>query len=438
MVIIGLGLAWLGGILTGHWVRLPLVFVAGALVPLAVFLILRRHGRLLITLALGIVAFVAADAHASASLYEFDEQDLRYYNDRGTFEIEGMVAGDADIRDRNTRLTVEVSAIRLDDGWHDVGGKLLVLVPRYPDRHYGDVLRLSGELRTPPHLDDFDYRGYLEHHGIYSIMYYPRVEVLGTGDGLAFLRWVYAVRERLSRVLARVLPEPQASLAQGILLGIRSNIPGWLNEAFSRSGTFHLLAISGLNISIMAGIMLGAGILLFGRRHYVYVWLALAAIWVYALLTGMSPPVVRSAIMAGLFLLAEALGRQRSAVVVILLAGAIMAGISPYILGDVSFQLSFLAMLGLIFIYPVLRSFRERLVPEGGGIWHLLSGAVIDTIGASLAAIIAVLPLIVRYFGIFSPVAPLATLLTVPVLPLTISVGVVTACGGAIWLPLGQ
>ena len=144
-------------------------------------------------------------------------------------------------------------------------------------------------------------------------MLYPKIEVLDTGKGFKPLAWVYSLRSRLAQNLTRVLPEPQASLAQGIVLGIRSNIPLSLKNDFARSGTAHLLAISGINLSIMAGILLSMGIWLFGRRHYLYVWLALGIIWLYALITGMHPPVVRGAIMASLFLVAELLGRQRSA-----------------------------------------------------------------------------------------------------------------------------
>ena len=157
-----------------------------------------------------------------------------------------------------------------------------------------------------------------------------------------------------------MLPEPQASLAQGIVLGIRGNIPQSLNNDFARSGTAHLLAISGINLGIMAGILLSIGIWLFGRRHYLYVWLALGIVWFYAAITGMNPPVVRGAIMASLFLVAELLGRQRSAIVALTLAAAVMVGVSPYILGDASFQLSFLAMAGLIFLSPVFRNLGRR------------------------------------------------------------------------------
>ena len=97
---------------------------------------------------------------------------------------------------------------------------------RYPEYNYGDELLINGKLETPEAFDDFDYRGYLANQGIYSTMLFPEVEVLDTGKGFPPpMAWVYSFRDRLSQAMAETLPEPQASLAQGMVLGIRGNIP---------------------------------------------------------------------------------------------------------------------------------------------------------------------------------------------------------------------
>jgi competence protein ComEC len=272
-------------------------------------------------------------------------------------------------------------------------------------------------------------------------MSYPKIEVLDTGQGFPPLAQVYSRRSSLAQVLAKVLPEPQAALAQGIVLGIRSNIPAQLQTDFSRSGTTHLLAISGLNIGIMAGVLLGIGLWLFGRRHYLYVWLALGAVWLYALITGMNPPVVRGAIMASLFLLAEALGRQRSGMVALTFAAALMVGVHPYVLGDASFQLSFLAMAGLVFVFPILRDMGRRAVVKTLGEEGPLvstANAVVDTLSVTLGAIIAVWPVVVYYFGIISLVGPLATFLALPALPGIIVAGALAGVLGLVSLAVAQ
>lgn len=441
MLLICLSCVWIAGIFLGSRLNLPPLLCLAGLVPLPLFFFTRHHRKAVIFTSLGIIVLVAAAVYSYSSLYTVDEGRLHFYNDRGITEIKGMVAGDPDVRDKSTHLTLSAAAIRLDTGWREVEGRVLVFVPRFPAYSYGDVLKVTGELKTPPQLGDFDYRGYLAHQGISTTMLYPRIEVLDNGQGFKPLAWIYSLRGRLAQTLAGVLPEPQASLAQGIVLGIRGNIPEDLNNDFTRSGTAHLLAISGFNLSIMAGVLLSIGLWLLGRRHYLYVWLALGAIWLYTLITGMSPPVVRGAIMASLFLLAEALGRQRSAMVALTFAAAVMVGISPYILGDASFQLSFLAMAGLIFIYPILRDPGRRITAAwlgDEGIFVSIANISVDTLSATLGAIIAVWPLVAYYFGIFSLVGPLATFLATPALTVIIVTGALTGILGLASLVAAQ
>jgi competence protein ComEC len=441
MFIIFLSCAWVLGIFLGSKFHLPWLLCLAGLAPLLLVFFTRRYKKLIILAGLGIIVLVAAAAYSYSSLYNVDEGRLRFYNDQGALEIKGRLISDPDVRDKSVQLTFSVEAVKLDTVWQDVEGKALVFASRYPAYHYGDVLDITGELQTPPRLDDFDYRGYLEHQGIYTTVYYPQIEVLDTGQGFLPLSWIYSLRESLAETLAQVLPEPQASLSQGIILGMRGNIPADLNTDFVRSGTAHLLAISGYNIGIMAGILLGVGLFLFGRRRYLYVWLAFGGVWLYAVITGMNPPVLRGAIMASLFLLAEALGRQRSAMVALTFAAAVMVGVSPYILGDASFQLSFMAMAGLVFIYPVFNNLGRRFVAARIGEEGLivsLANLTVATMSATLGAIIAVWPLIAYYFGLFSVVGPLATFLITPVLPVIIIFGTLAAVLGLASLAVAQ
>jgi competence protein ComEC len=267
------------------------------------------------------------------------------------------------------------------------------------------------------------------------------VESLATGQGAKPLEWIYSLRDRLSQTLAQVLPEPQAALAQGIILGIRTNIPASLQDDFVHSGTAHLLAISGLNLTIVAGILVSLGIWAFARRRYIYIWVALSIIWVYTLLTGLHPPALRAAIMVSLFLTADLLGRQRSGLIALFLAAAVMVGVSPQVLWDASFQMSFVAMAGLVFICPPLQSLGRKAVTatvgEEGALPRV-ANVLTDSLSVSLGAVLAVWPLTAYYFGIISWVGPLATLLALLVLPATIVTGVLAGVFGLLFIPLGQ
>jgi competence protein ComEC len=425
--------AWVAGIFLGSKISLPLLTLAFGLIPFALIPLLPSSKKTLIVAGLCLFALFGGGLHFPSSLPPVDEHSLYSYNDAGIVEIQGMVEEEPDIRDRYCLLTFSASEIIVNGKREGVSGTALIRVPRYPIYHYGDVLKITGWLETPPQFEDFDYKGYLARQGIYSVVYYPGVEVLDRGQGLKPLQWIYSLRERLSASLARALPEPQGSLAQGILLGLRGNIPDSLYEAFSRTGTAHLLAISGLHISIIIAMFLSFGILIFGRQRSIYIWLTLVLTWLYALLAGMHPPIIRAAIMGSLFLIAEYLGRQRSAIIALAFAAAVMVGVQPHLLWSVSFQLSFLAMAGLVLLYPYFQAWgrkgvaslfraREKIAATGN--------MITDGFAATLAAIVAVGPLIAYNFGVVSLVALPATFFSMPALPFIIVTAALVAFVG--------
>jgi competence protein ComEC len=408
LALIYLSGALVVGILLGSQLDLPFALIFIGLAPLPLFLFLPRRRKSIIIAAVCLIAFFGGALCYQASLPPEDGSHITSYTDQEV-TIEGMVSADPEVRDSATHLQLSVSAINPNDkGWRDVEGDILLFVPRYPEYEYGDVLRVTGELETPGQYDDFDYKGYLEHQGIYATMpIYSSgaIELIDSGQGIKPLEWVYSLRHELADSVAKVMPEPQAALTQGILLGIRYNIPSDIRYEFTQTGTAHLLAISGLHLSIMAGILLSVGIWLFGRRRHIYIWLALAVIWFYAIITGLHPPVVRGAIMASLFLAAELLGRQRTAITSLAFAAAVMVGIHPQILFDAAFQLSFLAIAGLIFIDPPLHNLGRRLVGAALGErgWFVsMANIVSDGFSVTLAATIAAWPLI-AYYSASSP-----------------------------------
>ena len=214
---------------------------------------------------------------------------------------------------------------------------------------------------------------------------------------------------------------------------LRGNIPDSLYQAFSRTGTAHLLAISGIHISIIIAMLLSFGILVFGRRRSIYIWLTLALIWLYALLAGMHPPIIRAAIMGSLFLIAEYLGRQRSAIIALAFAAAVMVGIQPHVLWSVSFQLSFLAMAGLVFLYPYFQAWGRKGVAFLFGAREKIAaacGMITDGFAVTLAAIVAVGPLVAYNFGVVSLVALPATFFSLPALPFIIATAALVAFVG--------
>ncbi len=440
MSLIYFSCAWVVGILLGSRFDLSLTLILIGLIPLLLLFLTSHHRKLIILTSLCLVTLFGGAFYSHSSMHSADNSSLQSYNDKGTLEIKGLVARDPEVGDKTTHLQLSAREIKLDEKWREISGTALLIIPRYPSYSYGELLRVTGTLEEPPQLDGFDYGDYLAHQGIYSTMLYPEIEILESEKGLKPLEWIYSLRNHLSQALVKVLPEPQASLAQGIILGIRGNIPSSVKDNFIHTGTAHILAISGVNLTILTGILLSLGILLFGRKHYIYIWLSLGIIWLYAVLTGMHPPVLRAAIMASMFLTAELLGRQRSAVIALVFSAAIMVGINPQVLWDAAFQMSFMAMTGLIFIFPPIQSLSRKVVSTSLGESRGASVAnfIADSFGVSLAAIAAVWPLIAHYFGIISWVAPVATFFALPALTGIIITGILAGILGLIVIPIAQ
>jgi competence protein ComEC len=420
VTLIYLSVAWVTGIYLGSKIALPWGIIFIGLLPLCLIPFLSKYKVYLLTAGFCLFALLGGCIRFQSSLPVINEQYLQFYNDKGAIEIEGIVCTEPEIRNTTSIFHLTAREIQIGDTKKEISGKALIRVPRYQESHYGDILKITGNLETPPQFDDFDYRGYLARQGICSVINYPAIETIDTGKGFKPLAWIYSLRNRLSQNLSLALPEPQASLAQGILLGLRSNIPYSMQEAFSRTGTAHLLAISGIHLSIIIGILLSAAIWLFGRRHSIYIWIAFLAIWLYALVTGMRPPVVRGAVMGSMFLLAEYLGRQRSASTALAFAAAVMVGIEPQILWDASFQLSFLAMAGLILLLPYLQAWARKSVTvtigkEGTAV--SLCNFIADCFAVTLAAILATWPVIAYYFDVVSFVGLPATFFALLALP---------------------
>ena len=149
MPLIYLSCAWVAGIFLGAEFDLPLVLLLTGLIPLPLLLFARHHRKLIVLTSFSLITLFAAATYCHSNLHTTNENDLRFYNDRGTSEIKGMVARDPKVSDKSTHLHLQAAEIKLDEGWQEIKGTALLFVPRYPTYKYGDVLRVTGELETP-------------------------------------------------------------------------------------------------------------------------------------------------------------------------------------------------------------------------------------------------------------------------------------------------
>ncbi|TLM76502.1 MAG: ComEC/Rec2 family competence protein, partial [Actinobacteria bacterium] len=284
----------------------------------------------------------------------------------------------------------------------------------------------------------FSYREYLARQGVHSQLSAPRASRIGRGCGSLLLTGIYRLKERSAAVLAALYPPSEAALLDGILLGDDSSLPESAQQAFRDTGTAHIVAISGFNIAILAGLIVWLLGRLLPRAPA-----ALGAVLLiggYSLLVGGSPPVVRAAIMGAAGLFGELIGRRQAGTNSLTFTAALMCLFDPWLPWDPSFQLSFMATLGLVLYADPLQRWASSLLARrlpvtwAGRVAAPLAEYVLFT----LAAQITTLPVIAYHFGRLSLSALLANPLALPPQPALMVLGGLSLLGGLLWLPLGQ
>ncbi|MBI2886660.1 MAG: ComEC/Rec2 family competence protein [Chloroflexi bacterium] len=441
MLLTALCLAWLAGIAVGLTSAAPDAAWA-SLVGLAALLVAttrsrpRVAGGCLLAVALALGAF-RAQAHQQTLAVD----PLEGLRGQGVVRLRGLVAREPEVGDVTARWAFQVAAARSPgaQGWQDQAGLVLVYSRWLPPVRYGQELELRGKLEAPPRLDNFAYDEYLARQGIRAVMRYPAVSVLAEDRGNPAVAQALALRGRLAESLQRALPEPQGALAQGILLGLRGAIPRGIEEDFRRTATTHILAISGHNLSVVAGLLAAAGAWLLGRRHRAYFIAMLLALWGYAALTGLAPSVVRAAIMASMVLAAGLAGRQPFAPSALLLAAGVMTLVDPGLLRDIGFQLSFGAMAGILFASPLLAPLGSRLLAErtpAPWVVETLGRYVGPAVAALMGASLTTVPIQAFHFQSVPLMALPATLFALPALPGVLLGAFATAVVGLLAPPL--
>jgi competence protein ComEC len=368
---------------------------------------------------------------------------IAYFNDRGRVELTGVLVEPPDIRDKTINLTVRVETMRLpvvgpgEDAVQEMEGLVLVQTSPGGDWVYGDRLVIRGELQTPSESGDFSYRDYLARQRILSLMTYAQVERIGVDAGNPIRTRLYGLRRRGLDTLQVLFPSPESDLLAGILLGLDEGLSPQLQEAFRRTGTTHIIAISGFNMAILAGLFSGITARLFGRK-----WGAAAAILGisgYTVLVGAEAAVVRAAIMGALGVFGGMFGRRQNGLNSLGLAGLLMMFQNPNIPWDVGFQLSVAATLGLVLYAQPLEErlialMAKRMPEERAQRW---AGPVSEFFLFTIIAQWLTLPVMAYHFEGISWLAILVNPLILPVQSLVMILGGLAMLGGMLLPGLG-
>ena len=409
------------GILVADSVAIPAIPVgfAGALL-VAGGAVMGRRGSVLVLLGVATIAFAAGAWRGAAIAEATAGASVALLADGAEHDLTGTVLDDPRPREDRLQLVLGELQVERGDGPAALSDRLLVWLPRGLDASAGDRLRLRSEVEIAEDFEGFAYREYLERQGIGAVAHARSAEVAADASGPAAI--LAGLRSALLSGLNGIVPEPEAALGAGILLGVRASIAPEINDAFARAGLTHVVAISGWNIAIVAALVTAVVGPLSRRPGGRWTTAAVAATTVggYVLLTGASPSVVRAALMAGAMLVAKLGGSRAHAASALALAALVMLLAAPSVLWDVGFQLSLLATAGLVWFGGAV----ERRLPGWPG-W------IREPIALTLAAQLTTLPVILVNFERLSLVAPVANVLVVPFVPVAMLFSALAARGGS-------
>lgn len=306
---------------------------------------------------------------------------------------------------------------------------ILINADVYPTYAYGDQLKVKCILQEPKNFADskFDYRMYLAKDRIFRICNKAQITSVAKNKGNKFYANVLEIKKKFEEKLSQVFPDPEGAYLKGLLLGGSKRLPENISDAFSRTGTTHTVAVSGYNVTIVAAFLMWLGIVLGLWRQQVFSF-AVIGIILFVLMTGAPSSAVRAGIMGSLVIWAMKEGRLANSTNAILCAGSMMLLINPMLLRyDAGFQLSFLATLGIVYVYPL---FEKKFF---SGEQNILK----ETILMTMAAQVFVLPIILANFENLSIISPLANLLIIPAIPYIMLGGFAAGIAGFIFVPLG-
>lgn len=329
------------------------------------------------------------------------------------------IINEPDIREKNVRYHLDVEGI---------SGDILLFNTHTPKYMFGDTLNVSCNLETPEVIEDFNYPGFLAKDNIYNLCYRASsITVLSQNNYPLYspegiIQRLITVRQHAKEIINRAVPHPSSSLITSLILGYKQDLPKNIQESFSQTGTSHIVAISGMHLMILSVILMRLGYVLKLTKKQSLV-LSLGIIVLFIAMIGFKSSALRAGTFAAIALLAEFAQRPKNMFTVIVVTALAIVLYNPLLLVyDVGFSLSFAAVLGIIYIGPTIQTSLKWIPDKVNVIKVILS--------TTIAAQIAVTPLIMHTFGTVSLIATLANLLVVPVIAGLIGGGILVAITG--------
>jgi competence protein ComEC len=413
--------AFAAGITAGHFCHvadLPLMISLLLVLILLLAASIKKSAKLI---AILVILSSALFGILDVNQYLYREPDATHiinYVGREKLILEGVICESPDASPDRTELTVSANRLIGENADTRVEGLILLNVEGRREFKYGDAIRFTTRLKVPHNFQNpggFDYAKYLRYKGVMVrgfIKDPARIAVLRENQGNIFKLHLERFRAYSKKFIMENTSSPEGEIIQAMILGDQKEIPKAVMENFNKTGTTHIIAISGFNIGIIA--FLSFAIIRLVMKSSAYLLLrfnivkastvfAIVPVIIYTFIAGMGISVVRAAIMAVTFMIAIIFGKDRDLYNSLALAALVILAVSPPSLFDVSFQLSFMAVWAILFITPRLvlmipaddRGEMPRYKVWAARIYKNVAVFVIVSFSATLGT----LPLIVFYFN---------------------------------------
>ena len=348
--------------------------------------------------------------------------------------ISGVISDEPKNKEKQAILVIDFKNLTISSSSVAVSGKGIVSTDLYPELKYGDLININGKLEKPENFTNsggsatttsFDYVSYLGKDDIFYKIDFAKTELISSSHGNVIKSYLFKIKNSFINNISKTISEPESSLLSGILLGAKSSIDKKTTEIFRKAGLSHIVALSGYNITVVADAIMKVFSFL---PHTVGFLGGIIGIILFVIMSGASSTAVRAGVMALIVILASVTHRNYQVGRALIIAGLLMVIINPKILVfDISFQLSFLATIAIIYVAPIIKTKFNFLTEKFG---------LRDVVSATISAQILVLPLILYKMGLLSLVALPANILVLAFIPATMLFGFITGALGFMWLPL--
>jgi len=367
----------------------------------------------------------------------------------GSVSVEGSLYREPEQRGSKTRWFLRLNRLHRADASTPAKGNVIVTLGRaYREWHYGDRIRLPLRLRVPKNRDGgFDYVAYLARREVYRTAYLHndwKVQLVRR-EGARGWGWIERTRRHIRGFIYRYLSPPSAPLLEALVLGDRGGLSPELTKSFAAVGMAHVLSISGLHVGMLSVWVYFILRQLLSRSSYLLLrWpsvkvaalASLLPVLLYTALAGGRIPTVRAAIMIGVYQVAVLFDRDEETFSSLTLAALIVAFVWPGAVMEISFQLSFLAVLTIVWGLRVVRSTlppRPHPVLQAGWFHRTRHGLFLSVL-IPLLATLGTGPLIVYHFGYLSLSGVLVNPVLVPFVGfILVPLGLLTGLASLLW-----